>query len=74
MKTSLDALLKRVEDMESQLAFQDEIIDSLNTIVARQDGEIQDLQRQLTEVSKRLMEVGDMAGGAQQQHEVPPHY
>jgi SlyX protein len=71
---SPESLLKRVEDMESQLAFQDEIIDSLNTVVARQDVEIRELKRLFDEVSKRLRDIGEIGGGAQAQHEIPPHY
>lgn len=74
MKTDLDTLLNRIEVMESQMAFQDEHIDSLNAIVARQDAEIRELKQQQDSLSKRLREIGEMSGGGQQQHEIPPHY
>ena len=74
MSSSPEILLRRIEEMESQIAFQDEVVESLNSIVARQDREIRDLQRQFNEVSRRLKDIGDLAGGSQEQHEVPPHY
>lgn len=74
MSDSLEALIKRVEELESQAAFQDELHDSLNTIVARQDGEILDLKRQLTLLNQRIKEFGEAIPGAGPQDETPPHY
>ncbi len=74
MSDSLEALSKRVEELETQLAFQDDIHESLNATVAKQDGEILDLKRQFAILSERLKDIGDGAGGAQQQDETPPHY
>ena len=45
MSDSLDALSKRVEELETQLAFQEDIHESLNATVAKQDGEILELKR-----------------------------
>lgn len=69
-----DSLVKRVEELESQLAFQDEMIESLNAVVARQDGEILELKRQFSLLSERLKEIGDASPGAAPQDETPPHY
>ncbi len=74
MSDSLEALRKRVEELESQMAFQDDIHESLNATVARQDGEILELKRQFSMLSNRLKDIGDASGGAQQQDETPPHY
>jgi SlyX protein len=71
---STTALLKRIEELESQLAFQDELYETLNAVVAKQDGEILELKRQLGLLSERLKEVAEISPGAQSQDEIPPHY
>ena len=69
-------ILGRLQELESQMAFQDQLHGQLNDIVARQDREISELKRQLIALSRRLKEVGeslpgDVAGPAD---ETPPHY
>ena len=70
----MESLARRVEELESQIAFQDELHESLNTTVARQDGEILELKRQLILLNERLKEFGDAIPGAGPQDETPPHY
>ncbi len=74
MNDATPALIKRVEELESQVAFQDELNASLNTIVAKQDREIMLLQQQLSLLAKRLQEFGEALPGGGQQDETPPHY
>ena len=74
MSISPDMLLKRVEELESQAAFQDELHESLNTVVAKQDGEILELRRQLIMLTERIKEFGEAIPGAGPQDETPPHY
>ena len=74
MNDSTEVLLKRVEELESQLAFQDEMYETLNAVVAKQDGEILELKRQLSVLSERLKEFAEISPGAQPQDEIPPHY
>ena len=66
----------RIDDLESRIAFLDELQEQLSDIVARQDGEILQLKRQLKELAERLVDLGDsMPGeGSGAEHEVPPHY
>jgi SlyX protein len=66
----------RLDEVESRLAFQDDLIESLNRVVARQDLELADLARRLRALEGRLgdlTETVSLAGGASGQ-EVPPHY
>jgi SlyX protein len=70
----IETLIKRVDELESQLAFQDELIESLNTTVARQDREFLELKHQLGRLSERLKEIGDASAGEVPQDETPPHY
>lgn len=74
MSDSQVSLAVRIEELESQLAFQDELIESLNTTVAKQDIEILALKHQFNQLSERIKDIGDMTGGGQTQHEIPPHY
>ena len=74
MSESIATLIKRIEELENQAAFQDELHESLNAIVARQDGEILELKRQLIQLSQRIKEYGEAIPGAGQQDETPPHY
>lgn len=69
------ALAARVEELETQFAFQDELHRRLDEAVARQDREILDLKRQLKALAQRLEEVREAApGGDAAVDEVPPHY
>ena len=74
MNDSLESLLKRIEELENQVAFQDRLHTSLNVTVAKQDSEILELKRHFRLLSERLKEIGDIAPGAQPQDEIPPHY
>ncbi len=74
MNEPLEGIIRRIEELESQLAFQDELHDKLNTTVARQDREILDLKRQLVLLNQRLKEFGEAIPGNGPQDETPPHY
>ena len=74
MSKTIETLGKRIDELESQLAFQDELIESLNITVARQDREILELKHQFSRLSERLKEIGDASPGAAPQDETPPHY
>ena len=66
----------RLEELESRLAFQDDLVGQLNDVVVRQDRLIADLQLRISNLEKRIedlsesaAETGDGAG-----NEAPPHY
>lgn len=70
-------LERRLEELESQAAFQDELHARLNDVVARQDGELRELRRQVRSLAERLGDLAELAGdgGAPgPADEVPPHY
>jgi SlyX protein len=66
----------RLDEVESRLAFQDDLIESLNRVVARQELELADLSRRLRTLEGRINDIADTAGapGSDPAHEVPPHY
>ena len=70
--------LRRLEALESQAAFQEELLTRLDAVVARQDREMTEFRRQLKEIAARLREIGEVvryaASGAGPAEETPPHY
>jgi len=66
----------RLDELESRAAFQDDLIEQLNQVVARQDREILALRRRLEQLESRLRELAESAGPAAAAggHEIPPHY
>lgn len=74
MSSSLEKLANRIDELESQVAFQDELVESLNGVVAKQELEMIELKRQVGMMSERLKEIGDAAPGVVAQDETPPHY
>ena len=74
MNDKLTALARRIDELEGQLAFQDQMHESLNATVARQDREILELKRQFVLLNERLKEYGEAIPGAGPQDETPPHY
>lgn len=66
----------RLDEMESRLAFQDDLIESLNEVIARQDRELARLQLTVQALSDKLGDIGESAGVAapSPEQEVPPHY
>jgi len=70
----VESLSKRIDELESQAAFQDELIESLNSTMAKQDRELLELKHQLSSLSDRLKEIGDASSGEVPQDETPPHY
>lgn len=74
MPDTVETLAKRIEELEHQAAFQDELHETLNGIVARQDGEIRELKKQFLLLNERLKEYSEAVPGAGPQDETPPHY
>jgi SlyX protein len=66
----------RLEELESRLAFQDELVERLNEVVVRQDRLIADLQLRLSNLEKRTADLAESATAAGEGagHEAPPHY
>jgi len=69
-------LSSRIDELESRLAFQDDVIESLNTVVSRQDHDLAMLTLRLQELSAKINEIGEAAATAtpSSESETPPHY
>jgi len=67
--------LERLDELESRLAFQDDLIESLNEVVARQDREIALLTQRLADLTGKFEDLAASAApAAGTGHEPPPHY
>ena len=64
----------RIDELESRLAFQDDVIESLNTVVSRQDHDLAMLTLRLQELSAKINEIGEAAATPSAESEPPPHY
>lgn len=66
----------RVEELESRLAFQDDLIEQLNAVVARQDRDFLLLSQRLKALEARISDMVESAGdgGGSAGYEPPPHY
>jgi SlyX protein len=65
----------RLDELESRLAFQDDLIESLNQVISRQDREITTMAGQLKDLFTRISEQAETAAsGTAAEHEIPPHY
>ena len=76
MSDQRPAELSRLDELESRLAFQDDLIESLNRVVARQDRELASLAQRVKALEARLTDLAKAASqpGGSAGHEVPPHY
>jgi SlyX protein len=66
----------RLEELESRLAFQEDLIESLNEVVARQDRDLARLLAKMQDLEARLTDLAATAAGPVESpgYEVPPHY
>jgi SlyX protein len=66
----------RMDELESRLAFQDDLIENLNEVISRQDREILNLVQKLKELDGRINDLAASAAapGGSMEQEVPPHY
>ena len=51
--------LSRLDDLESRVAFQDDLIESLNAVVARQDRELVELARRVKDLEAKLADLAE---------------
>jgi len=73
MKIELENIEQRVVELETRVAFQDDTILALNDTVARQQFELDKLQRHLKELTEQLLRSQSQIRDLQQEVP-PPHY
>lgn len=65
---------ERIDELESRVAFQDDLIESLNKVVARQDREIALLAKRLADLEGKIEDIAEASPAAGDGQEPPPHY
>jgi len=72
----MDARIEaRLDELESRLAFQDDLIESLNEIIARQDRDLIRLEQRVKSLGDKLDDLGEAGAlSGSPGHEIPPHY
>ena len=69
----MNSLENRVTELEIKLGYADDLIETLNHTVFRQQEQIEVLQRQLDDIRRQVQAIP--AGGAPSlREEIPPHY
>jgi SlyX protein len=63
----------RIDELEAKVAFAEDLIETLNQTVVRQQGQIDLLQQQLRLLHQRLQEALPDDSGSPRD-EIPPHY
>ncbi|QWC91445.1 SlyX family protein [Cupriavidus metallidurans] len=64
----------RLTDLEIKVAFQEDLIETLNLAVARQQQQIDLLQAQFRALYQQVRASAPMTAESDPQHEIPPHY
>lgn len=73
--SAVGKLHQRIDDLESQLAFQENTIDELNQLVIQQSNELTTFKRHLQLLASRLSQVRDQQSESTTiVDEKPPHY
>lgn len=65
---------ERIVELEIKLAYQDELLDSLNLIVARQQKQIDRLEETCKLLNDKIKSLSLSESNKHPQHEIPPHY
>ncbi|MFA7292666.1 MAG: SlyX family protein [Rhodocyclaceae bacterium] len=63
----------RINELEIKLAYADDLLETLNLTVFRQQEQIEALQRQLSDLQRQVQAIPSRSPG-NPQDEVPPHY
>lgn len=66
---------ERLNDLESRLLFQEDLLNTLNDVIAAQDMRMADMVRKLDMLEQQLKQSSGFAGGGDGlAEEPPPHY
>lgn len=64
----------RLEHLETRLAFQEDTINQLNEVVARQGREIKTLKQEIEYLKEKYQEIRVSVVRSEDQETPPPHY
>ena len=74
MATEVETLQQQVEELQAQLAFQEDTLSGLDAALAQQQQEVLLLRRQVQLLHERLTAQAGGQLGVTQGDETPPHY
>jgi len=71
-----DPIVARLDELESRLAFQDDMIETLNETITRQDPQMARMELRIKALADKLQDLAESASmpGGSAGHEIPPHY
>jgi len=64
----------RLVELETRLAYQDQLVEELNKQVFEQDKRVQKLEATCKSLSKQLLDLAEDAPVAENDDQPPPHY
>lgn len=64
----------RITELEIKLSFQEELLDTLNQTVIRQQQQMDLLQQQMRLLYQQIKSLSSPTDSSPQQQEMPPHY
>lgn len=64
----------RLTELEIKASFHDDLLEQLNDVIARQQQQIDALQRELRALREQVRSHGDSGGPGAPRDERPPHY
>ena len=64
---------ERLNELEAKLAFAEDLIETLNQTVIRQQGQLDSMQQQLRLLHQQMKDAGPNEAG-NLRDEIPPHY
>lgn len=75
---SEEKIMDQLVELQSQFAFQEDMLSTLNDVIARQQRQIDALQRELLihndKISSVMEQMSEKGGGSSVADERPPHY
>ena len=74
MDDNLQALEKRITELEIKVSFAEDTVEQLNAVVVRQQEQIDRLVRELVELRNRATAAAEPDGMRSPRDELPPHY
>lgn len=72
--TGFSSLAERLNELETRLTFQDDLINELSTQVARQEMDIRELWEAKKQLNTQLKEVSSSNIRKEEEETPPPHY
>ncbi|HET8708180.1 MAG TPA: SlyX family protein [Pseudomonadales bacterium] len=64
----------RLTELEIKVAFQDDLLEGLNQIIAQQQRQIDELEQRVQQLLEHILSQPLQGGDSSIKHEIPPHY